>query len=63
MFVFFLIKVVLKEVIMATMTTVMVPLLTAWGQAWVDVVEVTSGMALDMDHLLLSTGLMPTHRF
>lgn len=49
---------------MATMTTVMVPLLpTALGQEWVDVVVLASAMALDMDHHLLSTALMLTHQF
>ena len=48
-------KVALKEVIMVTMTTAMVPLLpTAWGQGWVDVVGVANAMAPDMDHHPLS---------
>lgn len=57
------IKVALKVVIMATMTTVMVPLLTAWGREWGAVGVVASAMALDTDHHLLSTVLMLTRLF
>lgn len=61
---FSLIKVALKEVIMATVKTTTGPLLpTAWGQVWVGVAGVASATALDMDPLPLSTGLTLTHQF
>lgn len=61
---FHLIKVALKEVIIATMTTATALLLpTAWGQVWGGVVEVPSAMALDTGHHPLNMVLTLTPRF
>lgn len=63
-FLFLPLKVALREVIMATMRTAMVPLLpTASDQVWVGVAVVVSAMAQVMDHHPLSMVLTLTPQF
>lgn len=57
-------KVDLKGVITAIMTTVMAPLRpTVWGLGWVDVAVAASATALVTDPHPLNTGPTQTHRF